>query len=196
MEPPGFNLFVAGPTGTGRVRATRGFVERAARTRPPAPDLCYVNNFDELRCPDGDDSAGEGQQPPVVQELVALGREHLFDRYRVNVVVDNGALQGAPVVFEANPTYYNLLGRIQYQVRFGSIATDFRMIEAGALHRANGGYLVVQALDLLTSPFAWDALKRALRTREVRIENMGEQLMPIPTATLRPDPVPLDAKVS
>ena len=102
---------------------------------------------------------------------------------------------GAPVVIERNPTYYNLVGRVEYRAAFGSMVTDFREIKAGALHRANGGYLVLEAFDLLRQPFAWDALKRALRGREVQIENLGEQYSAVPSSTLRPEAVPLAVKV-
>jgi lon-related putative ATP-dependent protease len=150
------------------------------------------------------ESVEESAEPPaderdrrerLLDELERLGRERIFERYQANVLVDNATLKGAPVVFEPNPTYYNLLGRIEYHVRLGATTTDFHMIKPGALHRANGGYLILDALQLLTSPFAWDALKRALRTREVRVENIGEQFTLIPTATLRPEPIPLDVKV-
>jgi lon-related putative ATP-dependent protease len=116
-------------------------------------------------------------------------------RFRVNVFVDNGGAQGAPVVVERNPTYYNLLGRIEYRATFGAMVTDFHEIKAGALHRASGGFLIVEALDLLRHPFAWEALKRALRARETRIENLGEEYSAVPSASLRPEPIPLDVKV-
>ncbi|TAK34331.1 MAG: ATP-binding protein [Chloroflexota bacterium] len=122
-------------------------------------------------------------------------REEHLSRYKVNVVVDNSDATGRPIVVENNPTYYNLIGRIDYRSRLGSMVTDFRQIRAGALHRANGGFLIMQAADLLTQPLAWDVLKRMLRAREVRIENALEQYSPIPTATLRPEPIPLHVKV-
>jgi lon-related putative ATP-dependent protease len=127
---------------------------------------------------------------------VALGGQHP-DRaqFRVNVLVDNGGLGGAPVVVERNPTYYNLLGRVQYRASFGSMVTDLREVKAGALHRANGGFLVLDVLDVLSHPFAWEALKRAVRGREVRIENLGDELSALPSASLRPQPIPLDVKV-
>jgi lon-related putative ATP-dependent protease len=124
-----------------------------------------------------------------------LGRRHNHDRYRVNVFVDNGGLRGAPVVVERNPTYYNLAGRIEYRAAFGAMMTDFREVKAGALHRANGGFLIVDILDVLRHPFAWEALKRALRSGEARIENLAEEFSPLPSATLRPEPIPLDVKV-
>lgn len=155
-----------------------------------------VERVDELRRHAlAEPSAATEQPSSLAEQLANLGRDGPIDRYRINILVDNQGADGAPVVFEPNPTYYNLLGRIEYQARFGATVTDFRMIEPGALHRANGGYLVLQALDVLTNPFAWDALKRALRTGEIRIENMGEQLAPIPVATLRPEPIPLAVKV-
>jgi len=134
------------------------------------------------------------QQLPATPRETAIHNDHL-DRYRVNVLVDRSAESGAPIILERNPTYYNLIGRIEYQASFGMMFTDFHQVKAGALHRANGGFLVLEAADILRTPFAWDALKRALRSREVRIENLGEQLTPVPTATLAPQPIPLQVKV-
>jgi lon-related putative ATP-dependent protease len=116
-------------------------------------------------------------------------------RYTVNVVVDNGQQLGAPVVMEPNPTYNNLIGRIEHRSEFGALVTDFTMIKPGCLHRANGGYLVVEARGLLANPLAWDALKRAIKNRQIRTEEMGSQLQMISTVTLEPEPIPLDVKV-
>lgn len=135
----------------------------------------------------------DGEDAPLPFGLGARQRD--FARYRVNVFVGNGAAAPAPVVVEQNPTYYNLAGRIEYRASFGTMVTDFREIKPGALHRANGGYLVLDALDVLRHPFAWDALKRALRSAETRIENLGEEFSAVPIATLRPEPIPLDLKV-
>lgn len=115
--------------------------------------------------------------------------------YRVNVFIDNSRRQGAPVVIERNPSYYNLAGRIDYHASPLGMVTDFDQIRPGALHQANGGFLVVHAVPLLQSPFAWDALKRALLAHEVQIENLGEQVTAVPTARLRPQPIPLSVKV-
>jgi lon-related putative ATP-dependent protease len=134
-----------------------------------------------------------GEESPLLAGLGARPRD--FARYRVNVLVDNGGVEGAPIVVERNPTYYNLLGRSEYRATFGTMVTDFREIKAGALHRANGGFLVLEALDVLRQPFAWDALKRALQSSEIRIEALGEQFSAFPSATLRPEPIPLDVKV-
>jgi lon-related putative ATP-dependent protease len=132
--------------------------------------------------------------PPPAGSPELLAQQHLA-RYRVNVLVDQGDRPGAPIVLELNPTYYNLLGRVEYRASFGMLVTDFLQIKAGALHRANGGFLILEALDVLRNPFAWDALKRALISRQIRIENLGEQFSPVPTASLTPEPISLDVKV-
>jgi lon-related putative ATP-dependent protease len=135
----------------------------------------------------------EGEEGGLPFGLGARPRD--YARYRVNVLVDNAEATGAPIVVEPNPTYYNLLGRIEYRASFGAMTTDFREIKSGALHRANGGFLVLDALDLLRHPFAWDALKRALRSSETRIESLGEEFSAVPIATLRPEPIPIELKV-
>jgi lon-related putative ATP-dependent protease len=116
-------------------------------------------------------------------------------RYRVNVLVDHSESEGAPVVFEDNPTCQNLTGRIEHMPHMGTLLTDFNMIRPGALHRARGGYLVLDALKVLTQPFAWEALKRSLRSQEIKIESLGEMYGVLSTVTLEPQPVPLDVKV-
>ncbi len=121
--------------------------------------------------------------------------EALLNRYRVNVIVDNSQCDGAPVIFEANPTYANLIGRIEYRAEFGALVTDLSMIKAGCLHRANGGYLVVEMNGLLTNPLAWDALKRSIKNLNIRTEGLGTQLQVVSTVTLEPEPIPLDLKV-
>lgn len=122
-------------------------------------------------------------------------RDPEFTRYRINVLVDNADTQGAPVIFEDNPTYQNLLGRIEHQARYGALQTDFTLIKQGALHRANGGYLILDAEKVLTNPFAWDGLKRAIRSREIRIESLERQLSLISTISLEPETIPMDLKV-
>jgi lon-related putative ATP-dependent protease len=118
-----------------------------------------------------------------------------FTRYQVNLLVDNADLDGAPVVYEDNPTYVNLAGRIEHIARMGTLVTDFTLIKSGALHRANGGFLVLDALRLLTNPFAWDALKRVLRSREIRIESLERLLSLASTTSLEPEPIPVRLKV-
>lgn len=125
-----------------------------------------------------------------------VGERPSFRRYAVNVIVGDGPAQsGAPVVIEDNPTHPNLLGRVEYQARFGALVTDFGLIKAGALHRANGGYLLLDAWKLLTQPFAWDGLKRALAAGELRMETLGQSLGLVNTVALEPEPLPLDVKV-
>ncbi len=123
------------------------------------------------------------------------GAEVDFSRYSVNVFVSNAPESGAPVVWETNPTYYNLCGKIEYESKQGVLTTDFKKIVAGAVHRANGGYLVLHIEEVLRNFMSWDALKRALRTQELAVENLSEQLGVIPVSSLRPQPVQLKVKV-
>jgi lon-related putative ATP-dependent protease len=118
-----------------------------------------------------------------------------FTRYLVNVIVDHSRSEGAPIVYSTNPSYRSLVGRIEQEVRFGMLATDFTHIQAGCLHQANGGYLVVNAPDLLGYPFAWDALKRAIKNQEIRTEMIDEALPVTATIALEPEPIPFKAKV-
>jgi lon-related putative ATP-dependent protease len=139
----------------------------------------------------------EQEQPDqgLAAAMQAGQQEALLKRYSVNVVVDHSQQQGAPVVFEANPTFANLIGRIEHRSEFGALMTDFSMIKAGCLHRANGGYLVVETRGLLTNPLAWEALKRSIKNRCIRTEGIGSQLQVVSTVTLEPEPIPLDVKV-
>ncbi len=121
--------------------------------------------------------------------------QNLFNQYRVNLLVDHGDTEGAPVVFETNPSYSNLVGRIEHEGQFGSMTTDFTMIKAGALHRANGGFLILEARDLLSKPFAWDALKRSLKNQVIQTEVMGQEYRMFQTKTLEPETIPLNVKV-
>ena len=122
-------------------------------------------------------------------------RELPFRKYQVNVLVDNSEPKGAPVVVELNPSYNNLFGRVEKEVQFGAMYTDFTMIKPGAFHRANGGYLVLPIEDLLRNLLSWDGVKRALRSGEIEIEEIGERLGFLATKSLRPQPIPLSIKV-
>ncbi|WP_425058038.1 hypothetical protein SCACP_26800 [Sporomusa carbonis] len=117
------------------------------------------------------------------------------DKYNVNLLVDNRDTEGAPVVVEINPTYYNLVGRAEYETRMGVVSTDYTMIKPGALHKANGGYLILNARDVLTNVGAWEALKRVLKTKKLQIENLGEQYGLLAMASLKPEPIPVNVKV-
>ncbi len=121
--------------------------------------------------------------------------EGAFRKYKINVLVDNSAETGAPVVKESNPVLQNLVGRVEHQAQFGALVTDFNMIKPGALHKANGGFLVLEARELLTKPYSWDALKRTLKTGEIRVEDVAQQMGFATTATLDPEPIPFKAKI-
>ncbi len=118
-----------------------------------------------------------------------------FTQYEVNILVDNSETKGAPVVIESNPSYPNLFGVVERKAQFGALFTDFTMIKSGAIHRANGGYLLIKALDLLKWPFSYEALKRALRNRKIEIEDPGEQFGLFTTKALKPEPIPLRIKI-
>ena len=128
-------------------------------------------------------------------EQTASADDDAFRRYGINILVDNAKTQGAPIIFEDNPTYQNLLGRIEHVAHMGTLLTDFTLIKAGALHCANGGFLVLDAEKVLSNPFAWEGLKRALNAREVRMESIERQLSLVSTISLEPQPIPIDLKV-
>jgi lon-related putative ATP-dependent protease len=146
---------------------------------------------------ESDDNHGAQQQQQQEQlEMLGLHEERdRFVRYSVNVFVDHTNNEGAPVIIETNPTYYNLFGKIEKNVEHGMYLTDFTMIKPGAIHRANGGYLVLNAMDIFKTGSIWDTLKRVLKNRLGFIEDMGEQYSLLPTSGLRPAPIPLDLKV-
>ncbi|HME45478.1 MAG TPA: AAA family ATPase [Syntrophorhabdales bacterium] len=135
------------------------------------------------------------EQPSPVPFLKMPKQEVSFARFTVNVIVDNSETKGAPVVFDSNPTYLNLFGRIEYKILYGMALTDFTMIRGGSVHKANGGYLVLDALDVLRNPFSYDALKRAIKHEEIKVEDILEQYRLMSTATLKPEAIPLDIKV-
>ena len=122
-------------------------------------------------------------------------REDPFKKYQVNVIIDNSETQGAPVVTEKNPTYHNLLGRTEKEAQFGALTTDFSMIRGGAIHKANGGYLIVPIEDLLRNPFSYDGLKRDLRDNNISIEEPEERYGFLSVKTIKPKPIPLTVKV-
>src|SRR6056297_2627188 len=146
------------------------------------------------------DKFKDGDQDSQNQSLSKLFQQQqnddsFFVRYKVNLIVDNKELDGAPVIFEQNPTYYNLFGKIEAKSQFGTLTTDFTMIKSGAIHEASGGYLIMKVKDLLTKPFAWETLKRILINQEIVVENIGEQYRSIPISGLKPEVVLIDVKV-
>ena len=136
----------------------------------------------------------EDSDQSIIHTLVG-GREQKLTRYTVNLFVNNRHIKGAPVIYETNPTYHNLFGKIEYHGSLGNWVTDFTFIKPGVLHLANGGYLILQATELLQEPNAWTRLKRTLQTNSIQIENLIESRGGIPTTGLRPEPIPLNLKV-
>ncbi len=131
-----------------------------------------------------------------VSPFMELSQEsNPFKRYYVNLIVDFSNKKSAPVIYEDHPNYSNLIGRIDHQAYMGSLVTDFTMIKPGALHQANGGYLIIDARKLLIQPYAWDTLKRTLQSGEIRIESLERALSLISASSLEPEPIPLNVKL-
>lgn len=146
-----------------------------------------LDKFEEEEIPD------EAQM--LLQGMFKKEVESPTKKYKVNLFVDNSKLKGAPIVVDFNPTFFNLVGKNEYENEFGALSTDYTMIKPGLLHTANGGYLVLQVKDLLTNPLSWEALKRCLRTEEIQIENMKDQMNAVPVSGLKPEAIPLSIKV-
>lgn len=142
-----------------------------------------------------DDFKGEEGEEAPLPWLRHSARLRTFAKYKVNLFVDNSLTQGGPVVFETNPTFQNLFGKIEYRHELGAVSTDFTLLRPGDVHRANGGYLILQAADLLRNYWAWDGLKRVLTTGEIRVEDYANQLGLFPSTTLSPEPIPVELKV-
>lgn len=151
-----------------------------------------AENIDTLKS----DSEQQGQQMnPQARQQLELAKQQFFNKYQVNVVVDNSRQEGAPVVAELNPTYNNMVGRIEKEMQMGALSTDFTLVKPGSLLQANGGYIVLNIEDVLRNPYSWEALKRALKSDELRIEEIQEQLGMMSIKTLRPQAIPLNVKV-
>lgn len=118
-----------------------------------------------------------------------------FEHYEVNLIVDNESNSGAPIIYEDNPMYQNLLGRVEYISQMGTQVTDYRFIKPGTLHKANGGYLIIDAHKLLTQPYSWEALKRVLVSKEIIIQSLGDAAGLVNTVSLEPESIPFDIKV-
>jgi lon-related putative ATP-dependent protease len=146
-----------------------------------------LNRIDEFRPSSG---------PQINIPGLKMGQqEPSFERYRINLFLDNSEQEGAPVIYEANPTYFNLFGRIEHVIQMGNAVTNFTMIKPGALHRATGGYLILDCREVLINPFSYEALKRCIRNSEIKIEDMAEQFRLLATVSLKPMPIPLDCKI-
>ena len=148
--------------------------------------------------PGGGDAESATRQEPARASPgapCAAGMPTFLRRYRVNVIVDNGGTKGAPVVYEDNPAQGNLVGRVEHLAQMGALITDFSLIQPGALHRANGGYLILDARKLLMQPYAYESLKRTLQAGEIRIESPGQMYGLVSTVSLEPESIPLDIKI-
>ena len=149
--------------------------------------LTHLEDFNE--------STQKQNSPADPMQVLMESQEDPFLKYEVNIAVDNTNLKGAPIIIETNPTYHNMFGRVQRRAQFGTFSEDFTSICSGSYARANGGFLVVTAQDVLSNPGVWETLKRTVENREVRIEELGEQSGIMPVAGMRPEPIPADVKV-
>lgn len=152
-----------------------------------------LNNIEHLVAP----HYSEDQQTTILQLLLTRkgGEVNLYDRYKVNLLVDNSRLHGAPVIVDYNPTFYNLMGRYEYENEMGNMITDYTLIKPGLFHQANGGFLVLQANDVLSNPQSFEAIKRTLKTRKIVIENIKEQMGLMAVSALRPEPISINVKI-
>ncbi len=144
---------------------------------------------------DSAEDDGAAPEPTGVGMAPMSPKRTFANRYQVNVIVDHGNSEGAPVIYEQNPTYFNLIGRLEHVAQMGALLSDFTLIKPGALHQANGGYLILDARKLLLQPYAWEGLKQALQSEEIRIESPVQAYSLVSTVALEPQPVPLDVKV-
>lgn len=165
------------------------YQDPAARSYLDAVKKDILANPGNILSPQREQQAGPAPAVPTPQQNSPA------DRYKVNVIVDNSGSKGAPVVFETHPTFQNLIGKVERQAQFGMLTTNFNFIKPGALHRANGGFLILEAEYLLRNPFSYQALKRAFKDGQIRIYDMSEMVSPITTNDLEPEPIPLDVKV-
>ncbi len=156
--------------------------------------ITYLDNVQE----DVVDQANmfrQGDEKPSPFEL-PTNRDRFFNRYSINLFIDNSVITGTPVIYEDNPSFHNLVGRVEHLSQMGTLVTDFTLIKPGALHRANDGYLILDAEKLLLQAYSWEGLKRALNAHEIRIQSLGEVFSLISTTTLEPQPIPLNIKIA
>ncbi|MEN8260653.1 MAG: AAA family ATPase, partial [Pseudomonadota bacterium] len=144
---------------------------------------------------DNADEFFPAHEAPQLPGLAGTSGTSPFHRYQVNLFLDHREADRAPVVYENLPNHANLIGRIEYRAHMGTLLTDFTKIKPGALHRANGGYLILDVRKVLQQPYSWESLKRALQAEEIRIESLEQTLGLISTESLEPEPIPLDVKI-
>jgi len=173
-----------------------GLIEDLEEKYQELPEvLAYLKEVQEDIVSNIDPFLGQPQPETPGAPPQAWAQEMAFRKYEVNVAVDHSETVGAPVVMERNPTYNNLFGRIEKEAVYGALQTDFTLIRGGSLHQANGGYIVLPVEEVLSNLFTYDSLKRAIRDRQIVVEEMGERLGFMTTKSLRPEPIPLDVKV-
>jgi lon-related putative ATP-dependent protease len=180
-------------------RAVAHLIEALAGKYDDLPDVLeYVEEVRTDLLENSEDfQTTEPQSPQEMMTIAMSGgpRKPTFRRYQVNVIVDNGMAKGAPIVYEDLPTHANVIGRIEQMAQFGALMTDFNLIKPGALHKANGGFLLIDARKIFMQPIIWEEIKRALFSREIRIQGLTEALGFANTVTLQPEPIPLDVKI-
>ena len=157
-------------------------------------DLCndIVNNIYKFK----KDNHNDDSKAMALLGIMASKKDEKFlNKYKVNLFIDNSDCKDSKIIVENNPTYYNLTGCIEYKNEMGSLTTSFMEIKPGSLHKANGGFLIINAKDLLSNPFSWDCLKRTLKTDKISIESLNKQFGYVVTSTLKPEPIDLDLKV-
>ncbi len=173
--------------------AVHHLIEELKETwREHADVLSYFDAVEQDVVENARDFQKTEEKPSI---LLGMSDRPSFERYQVNVLGNHYPAEGAPILCEENPTYGNLVGRVEHAAQLGALVTNFTLIKSGALHRANGGYLVLDCRKVLTQPYAWEGLKRALMSREIRIESLGQALSLISTVSLEPEPIPLKVKV-
>ena len=156
--------------------------------------LCedIINNISKFK----KDEESTNKNPMALLGMISSkNEEKLFEKYKVNLFIDNSDNEDCKIIKENNPTYYNLSGCVEYKNEIGALTTTFMEIKPGALHKANGGYLIINIKDLLVNPFSWDCLKRSLKTQKISIEQLSNQYGYVVTSTLKPEPIDLDVKV-
>ena len=187
--------------------ATKALVSKVKRKFPKLPEVQaflngvakdVVDNLEEYFESTSAVLAADGEtkvEPEVSLRTVLKESDRLIDRYGINIMVDGTNAEGAPIVFEDNPTSSNLVGRLEYHSELGALSTDVSLIRPGALHRANNGYLILEARKVLQRAATWETLKRALRSNEIHPLSPSEASGSILTESLQPDPIPLEVQV-
>ncbi|HWA48247.1 MAG TPA: ATP-binding protein [Dongiaceae bacterium] len=175
--------------------AVAHLIEELRRAMQDLPEvIAYLGEVERDIIENANDFLPQARSMPPGMEN-GEGGSPSFRRYQVNVLVENAPDQGAPIYYEDRPNHQTVVGRVEHMARFGTLVTDFNLLKAGALHKANGGYLIIDAIKLLQSGIAYESLKRALRSQEIRIESVEQMLSLASTISLEPEPIPLDVKV-